>query len=226
MNTFAKRELIAGVGSLKSPGGVETKLSWRQPVPRFRTSSGLFRCVVSLPLTMAVVAGVGCGSSSNNSMPGRNLLTVAVQPSTAEATAPTETLPFTAVGTFDQTPTTDNVTAQWSSSDTNIATIDASSGQAQCIAVGGPVTITGSASGKQGTAKLTCVTAPQTGSGNCVYQCPTTRCGALTGYCSVSTGGACRQVFDPSQCPLGQPAGATSTNSCGAGIDTTRTCSH
>jgi hypothetical protein len=44
------------------------------------------------------------------------LTSVAVQPGTAEATAPTGTSPFIVVGTFNQAPMTDDVTAQWSSS--------------------------------------------------------------------------------------------------------------
>ena len=167
------------------------------------------------------VIGVGCGSSNT---PIRSLVSLTVQPGTAEATAPTGTLPFTALGTFNQAPMTDEVTAQWSSSDTNVVTIDAASGLAKCIAVGGPVTITANASQKQAVAQLMCLAAPQGGSGNCAYQCPTTRCGALTGYCSISTGSSCRQVYDPAQCPTGQPAGGTATDSCGVGIDTTRTC--
>ena len=175
-------------------------------------------------LVAFAATSLGCGSSN---MPGssRSLTSVAVQPGTAEATAPTGTLPFIALGTFNQAPTTDDVTAQWSSSDTGVVTIDAATGIATCIAVGGPVTITAQASQKQAVAQLTCVASPQPASGSCVYQCPSTRCGALTGYCSISTGNACRQVYDPVQCPVGKPAGGTATDSCGAGIDTTRTCS-
>jgi hypothetical protein len=165
----------------------------------------------------------GCGGG----MPAaRNLLSVSVQPGVAEATAPTGTSPFTAAGTFDQAPTgEDNLTAQWSSSDPTIAMIDSSSGMATCVAAGGPITITASSGQKKGTAQLTCLAAPQAGSGNCAYMCGSTRCGALTGYCSISTGNACRQVYDPGECPTGQPAGGTATDSCGVGIDTSRSCS-
>jgi hypothetical protein len=164
----------------------------------------------------------GCGGSST---PTRNLVSALVEPTNAQATAPTGTAPFVLMGTFDQQPVNDQVSnVQWSSSDQTIATIDAM-GLATCVAVGGPVTITGLSGQKQSTAQLSCVSAPQGGSGNCVYQCPSTRCGALTGYCSINTGSACRQVFVGVQCPTGQPAGATSTDSCGAAIDTTRSCS-
>ncbi len=165
----------------------------------------------------------GCGGGGT---PARNLVSVSVQPGIAEATAPTGTSPFTAAGTFDQKPTAeDSLTAQWSSSDPTIATIGSSSGIATCVAAGGPITITATSGQKHGTAQLTCLAAPQAGSGNCSYMCGSTRCGALTGYCSISTGNACRQVYDPAECSLGQPAGATATDSCGVGIDTSRSCS-
>ena len=175
-------------------------------------------------VAFSAAIGVGCGSS-NTPVPARSLTSLAVQPPTTEATAPTGTSPFIALGTFNQAPLTDDVTAQWSSSDTGVATIDAATGLATCIAVGGPVTITATASQKQAAAQLTCVAAPQAGSGNCAYQCPSTRCPALTGYCSISTGNACRQAYDSVQCPIGMPAGRTATDSCGVGIDTTRACS-
>jgi hypothetical protein len=172
---------------------------------------------VLLYLTLA-----GCGG---NSMPSRTLVNIAVQPGNGEATAPTGTLPFTATGTFDQPPTTkDNLSAQWLSSDTTIATIDSATGLATCIVVGGPVIITASSGMKQGTAQLTCSASVSPGSGNCAYQCGSTRCGALTGFCSSTQGNACRQVHAPGSCPVGQPAGGTATDSCGVGIDTTRAC--
>src|SRR5690242_741326 len=162
-----------------------------------------------LLVAFCALINVGCGSSNTPDSPlaARTLTSLAVQPGTAEATAPEGTLPFTALGTFTQAPTTDEVTAQWSSSDTNVVTVNAATGEATCIAVGGPVIITANASQKQATAQLSCVAAPQAGSGNCTYQCPSTRCGALTGYCSISTGNACRQVYDPGRCAQGRPAG-------------------
>jgi hypothetical protein len=166
----------------------------------------------------------GCGGGTVGT-PVRNLVSVAVQPGNGEATAPTGTLPFTATGTFDQPPTTqDNLSAHWSSSDTTIAAIDSNTGTATCVGVGGPVTITALSGEKQGTAQLTCLASTNGASGNCAYQCPSTRCPALTGFCSISTGNACRQVYDPGDCPQGRPAGGTATDSCDVGIDTTRTC--
>jgi len=166
----------------------------------------------------------GCGGNSM-STPSRALLSVTVQPGSADATAPTGTLPFTATGTFDQPPTTqDSLSADWSSSDTSVATIDRSTGLTTCLSVGGPISITASADGKLGSAQLTCLSSPPPVSGHCVYVCGSTRCGELTGYCSGSEGGVCRQGYDPAHCPKGQPAGGTATDSCGVGIDTTRTC--
>ena len=107
---------------------------------------------------------------------------IAVQPGDAEASTPAGTAPFTATGTFDQPPMTeDNLNARWSSSDTTVATVDANTGLATCVSVGGPVVITASSNAKQGTAELTCSSSVSTGSGNCVYLCGSTRCGALSG---------------------------------------------
>jgi hypothetical protein len=184
------------------------------------------RGILFLQLGCLAMLWLGCGSSSPAPVLGRHLLTITLQPGTAEATAPTGTLPFTASGTFDQPPSTeDNLAVQWASSDPSVATID-STGTATCIAVGGPVTITASSSQKSGTAQLDCVSAPQVGSGNCAYMCGSTRCGALTGYCSLSTGNACKQVYDPGQCPQGRPAGQTATDACGVGVDTSRSCTN
>ena len=174
-----------------------------------------------LLLGLLALTWTGCGGSGT---PTRTLLSVAVQPANAEAATPAGTAPFTATGTFDQPPMTeDNLTARWSSSDTTVATVDANTGLATCVSVGGPVVITASSGAKAGTAELTC-SASLSGSGNCVYVCGSTRCGALTGFCSITQGNACRQVSALGSCPIGKPAGGTATDSCGAGIDTTRTC--
>ena len=175
-----------------------------------------------LLLVLLVPGWIGCGGYST---PSRTLLSIAVQPGNAEATTPAGTAPFTATGTFDQPPMTeDNLNARWSSSDTTVATVDANTGLATCVSVGGPVVITASSSAKQGTAELTCSSSVSTGSGNCVYVCGSTRCGALTGFCSSTQGNACRQISALGSCPVGKPAGGTATDSCGVGIDTTRTC--
>jgi len=175
-----------------------------------------------LLLGILALSWTGCGG---NSTPPRSLLTIAVQPRNGEATTPTGTLPFIATGTFDQPPTTqDNLNAQWSSSDTTVATVDPNTGLATCVSAGGPVVITASSGAKQGTAQLTCSASVSPGSGNCAYMCGSTRCGALTGFCSSTDGNACRQVYDLGSCPIGKPAGGTATDSCGVGIDTTRAC--
>jgi hypothetical protein len=59
--------------------------------------------------------------------------------------------------------------------------------------------------------------------GHCVWICPSTRCGELTGYCVGSVNNACRSTYDPAQCPIGQPTRG-SGSSCGELIDPTRTC--
>src|SRR5581483_8801583 len=161
-----------------------------QPMINFSSKSpssqqGTARYTLFLVLGCVTLLALGCGNSSTTPVPGRHLLTITLQPATAEATAPTGTLPFTASGTFDQPPATeDNLAVQWTSSDPSVATID-STGTATCVAVGGPVTIMASSSQKSGTAQLDCVSVPQVGSGNCAYMCGGTRCGALTGYCSL-----------------------------------------
>jgi uncharacterized protein (TIGR03437 family) len=66
-------------------------------------------------------------------------------------------------------------------------------------------------------------TVSSTLTGHCVYQCGSTRCGELTGYCAGSVGGACTTRFDPLECPVGQPAKSAGTK-CGVGVDTARTC--
>jgi hypothetical protein len=197
----------------------------RRPV-HFRSATRAVLITRPLNLSNHLLLGLlalsltGCGGSST---PSRALLSIAVQPGSGEAVAPAGTLPFTATGTFDQAPTTqENMSAHWSSSDTTIATVDPATGVATCVSAGGPVVITAASGVKQGTAQLTCSVSP--GSGNCVYECGSTRCGALTGFCSSTQGNACRQISALGSCPVGKPAGGTATDSCGIGIDTTRPC--
>jgi Bacterial Ig-like domain (group 2) len=190
-----------------------------------RNQANSFHPIALLALACALFTCLGCGSGTTP--PPRTLVSISVTPASAEANEPTGTLPFTASGTFNQPPTSDdNLAVQWSSSDPTIATVDSQSGMATCVAAGGPVTITASSGQIHGTAQLNCVAESQPGSGNCAYICGSVRCGALTGYCSISTGNACRQVYDPGECPNGKPAGATATDSCGLGIDTSRPCSN
>jgi hypothetical protein len=121
------------------------KISWARTV---LTISGL-----GIPLAMLA----GCGGSS---MTPPQLIGIFVSPTGAGANQG-DTVPFSATGTFAQPPTTQtNIPAQWTSSDTTTATIDPNTGEATCVAVGGPVTITASAIGMgrtlQSTAALTC----------------------------------------------------------------------
>jgi hypothetical protein len=93
-------------------------------------------------------------------------MSIAVNPGTATAMSLTGTVQFTAMGTFNnntrQMMTSSNGLT-WMSSNTTIATIN-SSGMAQCLMAGGPVTITasvpmamGSNPMMKGTAVLTCM---------------------------------------------------------------------
>jgi hypothetical protein len=129
----------------------------------------------------------GCGGL--NSQP-RQLIAIAVSPSGAGANQG-DTVPFSAIGTFDQGPTTQtNLPAHWASSDSSTATIDPNTGAATCMSIGGPVTITASAAGMGGTLQstgtLTCA-GPGTGPVKLVPNGLTFVCGlALNGSCECS----------------------------------------
>ena len=188
--------------------------------------ASILATVVRVSILLVAIAALlsGCGGGSTP-VPARQLVAISVQPSNGDAVAPSGTIPFAASGTFDQAPITeDSLAVEWSSSDPSVATIDAASGMASCMAAGGPVTIKASKGAKAGSGMLTCLSSPPTAVGHCVYVCGSTRCGALTGYCSGSDGGVCRQGHDLGACPIGQPANNTATDACGVGIDTTRTC--
>ena len=91
----------------------------------------------------------------------RQLVGVSVQPGSGQAVAPNGTVTFSATGTFDQAPTTQSrLPAQWTSSDSNVASIDPNTGIATCLEVGGPITVTATAAGKggliHGSGTLTC----------------------------------------------------------------------
>ena len=100
--------------------------------------------------TVTITATTDVGTVYNDSITGNTSLTVAdavlqaievtpVAPSIAQGLS----MPFVATGTYSNNATkniTNNVT--WSSNNTTIATINASSGIASAQAVGGPVTIT------------------------------------------------------------------------------------
>src|SRR5262249_12786786 len=122
---------------------------WRNEVPLYE---------LGILVLLGVLASCGGGGP-------RQLIGVSVQPVSGQAIAPDGNVPFSATGTFDQTPTTQaNLPVQWTSSDSTIATIDPTMGFATCLAVGGPITVTASAAGKGGTvhgsAALTCQLSP------------------------------------------------------------------
>lgn len=179
----------------------------------------------NLALAFIICSGTLLNSCGGGSMQPPQLLTgLTVQPADADAVAPNGTIPFIATAIFDRPPLSEpNYPAQWTSSDPSTASVDEKSGIATCLAQGGPISITAASADFQASASLTCSPSlPLTG--NCVYVCGSSRCGELTGYCSGSVGGQCRQAYDPVHCPVGRPAKSMSTNSCGVGIDTSRIC--
>ena len=92
---------------------------------------------------------LNCGGGSTVH-PNRNLLSIAVHPANSFA-LPGATISFSATATFDLPPVKENnFASQWTSSDTTVATIDAN-GLATCVQLGGPITITASASARGGT---------------------------------------------------------------------------
>lgn len=104
----------------------------------------------ALALFAAILTLASCGGGAG--MGVRQLVAITVQPGNGQAIEPGGTVPFTATGTFDQAPITQtNLSAQWASSDSNVATIDPNTGIATCLAEGGPITMTASAAGKGGT---------------------------------------------------------------------------
>ena len=129
---------------------------------RQRTLSPAIFLVFGLVLMAAVLTN--CGGGTVGPPSPRQLVSVAVQPNSASATQ-SNTVPFSATGTFNKAPTTEtNLLARWISSDTNIATVDANTGTATCVSVGGPVSITAAAAGKggivSGSATLDCQVSP------------------------------------------------------------------
>ena len=186
-----------------------------------------FHCAAAVFVFVLVAIGVvltGCGSSAP-----RQVVSIAVTPPGGDAVEPMGTLPFVATGTFSQNPTLETVlTAQWSSSDPKVASIDATTGVATCLAPGGPVTIAASDAGVTGTGKLTCLSAPPARTGHCISSCPNGTCG-FTGYCSGTTGNACTQSYDAVNCPPGPlinllSTDVMSTDTCGQPVYETRSC--
>src|SRR5262249_34521445 len=179
----------------------------------------------------------GCGGSSGPEGP-RQLVSIAVQPGSAQVIAPDGTVPFSATGTFDQAPTVEaNLPVQWASSDSSIATVDANSGIATCISVGGPVTVTGSATGKGGTVQgsglLTCQLSPNpvvkldppgigvqcqsAGAGVCGCFFPAGNKVTVT-----NVGGAPLDIVKVAM--LNGTQGFSQTSNCGAALDTGQSC--
>jgi hypothetical protein len=176
----------------------------------------------------ACLISTACGGGMAAPMPQqRQLLSMSIDPGDAEATAPDGTAPFTVTGTFDQDPTTQaGIEVTWKSSDTTVAPINSQTGVAICIGVGGPITLTASASGHggtvQATATLTCMAAPPGAIGQCIAHCGSTRCGAMTGYCAVESDNACRLVYDWKDCTPGRPGPIA--EGCGSSAGTGRPC--
>jgi hypothetical protein len=178
----------------------------------------------SAALFLATAFGTtNCGGSAS-----RHLISLDVTPKDVEAVAPTGTAQFSAEGTFDRNPTTEtNLTVQWTSSDSSVVTIT-TAGVATCIAVGGPVTITGSEAGAMGTisdtALLTCLNSnPSPGIGKCVVAKDNT----LSGYCIGVRGGICREAYDPTNCPPQSPASGPGADQCAQSsftVDGVRSC--
>ena len=110
---------------------------------------------VTISAITILAALAGCGAPISHVIPPQGKLTV--QPVSATAAPPGGKVTFTATGTF--TPP-----VQWVSSDASIAVIDPSAGVAQCIAVGGPISITASAASTAGTvtasSAFTCQVSP------------------------------------------------------------------
>jgi hypothetical protein len=118
-------------------------------------------CALVLP---AIGILMSCGGGEIGPPPPRQLVSLTVQPNSTSAIQG-DTVSFSATGTFNQAPVTENnLPAQWTSSDTNTASIDANTGAATCVSIGGPITISALAAGKggmlQGTATLTCQISP------------------------------------------------------------------
>src|SRR5262249_5578595 len=131
--------------------------------PRKRSAAQTLVTISALMLP-AIGILISCGGGEIGPTLPRQLVSLTVQPNSTSATQG-DTVSFSATGTFNQAPVTENnLPAQWTSSDTNTATIDANTGAATCVSIGGPISISASAAGKggmlQGTATLTCQISP------------------------------------------------------------------
>ncbi len=187
----------------------------------------------SVLMCIAVISLAGCGGGASMGQP-RQLIALVVQPTPATAVQG-GTVTYRATGTFDQAPLTQsNLPAQWASSDSNVVTIDSTTGIATCVIVGGPTNVTASAAGKGGTVvgsgTLIC-RVRSGGAGQCEVN-PSTN--TLTGACigpDPQLPNHCRVATDDSNCAPAQPAtNPVSTEGClpptSFVIDTTTACNN
>ena len=191
---------------------------------------GRLGILVSLAVLLA-----GCGGGGTTFEP-RQLTAISVQPGNAIAVPPGGSVPFSATGTFNQAPTTQaNLAVQWASSDSSTVTIDVATGTAQCMAVGGPISISASASGKGGTvigsATLTCQLSPEPvvklDPGALSFTCggqPNCDCGGPQNV-TVSNTGSAPLVVDNIDVEFQQYyAKLSQTNTCSANINPGQSC--
>lgn len=187
---------------------------------------GLITCVIAF---LAALILTGCGGGTPSFEPPRQLTSLAVQPNSGDAIVPAWTLPFSATGTFNEAPISQtNMTVQWVSSDSGVATIDSTTGLATCLVIGGLVTIIASAAGNGGMVKasatLNCLGSPPGHIGSCLVGSGNT----LTGYCVGARGGICHEAYDPTNCSVGQPPTGVTSDQCGStgplNVDASRSC--
>jgi hypothetical protein len=177
-----------------------------------------------------------CGGGPTFPPPAsRQLVALAVEPSKAEVVQG-GTVPFTATGTFDQAPTTEtNTAAQWASSETTLATVDANTGVATCLAVGGPITIMAAAPGKGGmvcgSGVLNCLVAPASAvtfdPNHLLFQCRgviNAGCQCLTSKTTILTNNTGALLTINSITVSGDSFVAAS-NTCGSRVDAGQSCS-
>lgn len=195
------------------------------------TSSWMLRAIAGMASLLLASCGGGGGGP-------RQLIAISVQPASGQAIAPDGTVPFSATGTFDQAPTTQaNLPVQWASSDSTIATIDANTGIATCLVVGGPVIVTASAAGRGGTVHSSSTLACQL-SPNPVVKLDPPGIGAV---CFQGFDGGCACTYTPGRKATvtnvgGAPLVISSvalfhgtnffsqTNSCSAALETGQSC--
>jgi hypothetical protein len=153
---------------MQAEGKVQAKFGLRDKVRNssrpYRTGrrvTPIFCALGGVAFLGMVLAGCGGGGAPPIGVGPRELIGVTVQPGSGQAIAPNGTVTFSATGIFNQAPSTQpSLPVQWASSDSNIATIDPTTGVATCLVVGGPITMTASAAGKggplHGSGTLTC----------------------------------------------------------------------